>query len=182
MKLIKQINERVAIDEQQIAVFMENVSTYMDDSVDIILETAEEFLGHLSLLVRNDKLKDTDNNMKNHLAMLAALSMLKNANARSKVKANSVESYMNLIDNITKDLKLTTFEANILKHLDSMKDDSGKTGLQLRGDYIKLYQEDRDQLVKEINKLQSKYRQIYGHLKNMSTKHTTASEPVGATA
>ena len=179
MKFFREINEITEINLKSAKIMIENLTNYFDDEIDIIMESAEEFLGSLATSIRfgAKKFTDEDNNeFKNNMSMLAALDILRHGSARKDIDVNTINGYLNIIKNVTKTLTLSPLDVNIIHELGNLHDeDTGTSGLELRDHYIELYHRDPEQLVREINIIKTNYQRIGAHLQHL----TATKEPAG---
>ena len=181
MKLFREINETADQDLNAAKIMFENLTNYFDDTIDVIMESAEEFLGSLATSIKfgAKKFTDEDNNeFKNNMSMLAALDILRSGSARKELDVNSISGYLNIIKNVTKTLTLSPLDVNIIHELGSLHDEkTGTNGLELRDHYIELYHNDPEQLVREINIIKTNYQRIGAQLQHLAAQHQPAAVP-----
>lgn len=185
MSMIKQMNEQMLAEQADVQawkkVLTENcVALNMSaDTVTVLAESAEEFLGQLALLVQNNKLaKDADDTkLRDSITMLTVLDLLRNPQSREATGINTVKGYLNIINGISRGLDKNGIEVKVMSDLDQMKDEHGKNGMDVRAQYIKLaLSNDNAELLKKIKLLSSQYSQITGKL------NTLAKQPEQAAA
>jgi hypothetical protein len=184
MSLLSQIHqgvlaEQVEINAMSISLAENCVQLQMSTSEVVeLMESAEEFLGQLAVNLQNNKLpKDaSDGTLRNNMSMLTALDLLRFAQSRTNINANSIRNYLQIVQGVSRHLDGNNLEVKIMQNLDKMVDKQGQHGMEVRDKYIQMAtSQDTSGIVREINKLKSQYQQIQAKLQQQANAEQPAA-------
>jgi hypothetical protein len=183
--MIKEINK--TLNEslqtlQEVIDIIEHNSIILEENSLMLCESAEGFLGTLvAKLNAGKELDPNDNATRNMFSVLAALDLMRYPQARKIIDSNSVRAYLNIINGVETATPLNQIEVKLCNSLENMKNDEGKSGMDIRAGYLELAKSNPKMLLASINKLRSQYGQITGKLKtavNTTPQPATQNKPV----
>jgi hypothetical protein len=181
-QLIQRMNNELLIEQAAIqswiSVITENCNQLqiLGTNIDTLVESAEEFLGQLSVNLSNGKLPKEQNDIKlrDSMTMLTVLDLLRNPQSRKELNVNTIKGYLSIVDGVSRNLDKNGIEIQVMKELDRMTSVDGKNGMDVRDEYIKqAVADDLTPLIQQVKKLGSQYQQIQAKLKTA----TTATQP-----
>jgi hypothetical protein len=181
-QLIQRMNNELLIEQAAIqswiSVITENCNQLqiLGTNINTLVESAEEFLGQLSVNLSNGKLPKEQNDIKlrDSMTMLTVLDLLRNPQSRKELNVNTIKGYLSIVDGVSRNLDKNGIEIQVMKELDRMTSVDGKNGMDVRDEYIKqAVADDLTPLIQQVKKLGSQYQQIQAKLKTA----TTATQP-----